>query len=209
MPKPQKVTAVDELAGKLRDSPAALLASFQGLKVSEMTELRRSLATAGTEFKVVKNTLARIAAREAGLEDLVPLLEGSTAIAFIQGDPVSAAKGLDEVAKKYPALVLKGGIMEGHVLGAERAASLAATKPRDVLLAGLAGAIKSPVASVLSLVLAPVRGLAYALAAYQEKLAGAAGPAGAPAGEPADAPAGEPADAPAGEPAEVGASATE
>lgn len=175
MPKPQKVTAVEELAHQLQASPAALLTSFRGLKVAEMTELRRSLAASGTEFKVVKNTLARIAAREAGMEDLVPLLEGSTAIAFIKGDPVAAAKGLDEVAKKYPALVLKGGMLDGRVLGAERAASLAATKPREVMLAGLAGAITSPVSTVLRLVVAPVRSLAYALAAYQEKLAGGAG----------------------------------
>lgn len=185
MPKPQKVTAVEDLTEQLRAAPAALLTSFNGLKVAEMTELRRSLAGAGTEFRVVKNTLARIAARQAGLEDLVPLLEGSTAIAFIQGDPIAAAKGLDEVAKKYPALVLKGGLLEGKVLAAERAAGLAATKPREVLLAGLAGAIKSPVATVLGLALAPVRSLAYALAAYQEKLAGAAAGAGAP--EPAAA----------------------
>jgi len=183
MPKPQKVTAVEDLTQRLRESPAALLTSFTGLKVAEMTELRRALAGAGTEFKVVKNTLARIAARQAGLDDLVPLLEGSTAIAFVTDDPIAAAKGLDEVAKKYPALVLKGGLLEGKVLGAERAAGLAATKPREVLLAGLAGAIKSPVAAVLGLALAPVRSLAYALAAYQDKLA-----AGAPAApEPAAA----------------------
>lgn len=188
MPKPQKVSQVEDLTERLRESPAALLTSFTGLKVAEMTELRRALAGTGTEFRVVKNTLARIAARQAGLEDLVPLLEGSTAIAFVTDDPVAAAKGLDEVSKKYPALVLKGGLLEGRVLGAERAASLAATKPREVLLAGLAGAIKSPVATMLGLALAPVRSLAYALAAYQEKLA--AGSAAAAAPEPAPAGAG-------------------
>jgi large subunit ribosomal protein L10 len=184
MPKPEKVNAVAELTDKLKASPAALLASFTGLKVAEMTELRRALGPVGAEFRVVKNTLARIAARQAGLDELVPLLEGSTAIAFVGGDPVAAAKGLDEVSKKYPALVLKGGLLEGRVLGAERAAAIAAIKPREVLLAGLAGAIKSPVATVLGLALAPVRSLAYALAAYQEKLAaGAAGAAPPPAAE--------------------------
>src|SRR5207302_3504860 len=104
MPKAQKVSAVENLKVELRESEAALLTSFRGLKVAEMTELRRSLAASQTEFKVVKNTLAKIAARDIGLEDLLPLLEGSTAIAFVKGDPVTAAKGLDEISRKYPAL---------------------------------------------------------------------------------------------------------
>src|SRR3989337_389610 len=111
MAKPQKVEAVKELKDQFERSSAALLAEFRGLKVSEMKELRRTLAEGGTEFKVVKNTLTRIAAREANREALVPLLEGSTAIAFIQGDPVQAAKGLDDIAKKYPALIVKGGML--------------------------------------------------------------------------------------------------
>lgn len=180
MPKPHKVEAVEELVGDFTGSQAALLASFRGLKVAELTELRRALAPTETQFKVVKNTLARIAAREAGLEDLVPLLEGSTAIAFVKGDPVAAAKGLDEVAKKYPALVIKGGLMERKVLSPERTLALASIKPREVLLAGLAGAIQSPVATVAGLVNAPVRSLAYALAAYQQKLGGGETPPAEP-----------------------------
>ena len=171
MPKAQKVEAVEELKGRLHDSEAALLTSFSGLKVAEMTELRRSLAASRADFRVVKNTLARIAAREAGFEALVPLLEGSTAIAFVRGDPVVAAKGLDEVSKKYPALVLKGGLLLGRVLDAERAQALATTKPREVLLAELAGAFQAPLAKMLGLLAAPVRSLGYALGAYRDKLA--------------------------------------
>jgi len=172
MPKPHKVEAVEELVGEFNGSQAALLASFRGLKVAELTELRRALAPSKTEFKVVKNTLARIAAREAGLDDLVPLLEGSTAIAFVKGDPVAAAKGLDEVSRKYPALVIKGGLLDRKVLTPDRAVALASVKPREVLLAGLAGAIQAPVATVVTLVAAPVRSLAYAFAAYRDKLGG-------------------------------------
>src|SRR5712692_2678306 len=170
MPKAQKVAAVEELKMGFRDSQAALLTSFRGLKVAEMTELRRSLSASQTEFKVVKNTLAKIAAKEVGLEDLLPLLEGSTAIAFVRGDPVTAAKGLDEVSKKYPALVLKGGLLTGRVLSAERAAALANLAPREVLLAQLAGALQAPLAKLAALLQAPVRSLGYALGAYRDKV---------------------------------------
>lgn len=197
MPKPQKVEAVTELSKQLKDSQAALLTSFRGLKVAEMTELRRSLSASNTQFMVVKNTLARIAARQAGLEDLVPLFEGSTAIAFVHGDPVAAAKGLDDVAKKYPALEVKGGLMEGRVLTAERAKALATIQSREILLSMLAGAIKQPASLVLNLVSAPLRSMGYAFAAYRDSLAeGSPAPAEPEAAEtaPADAPA---ADAPA------------
>jgi large subunit ribosomal protein L10 len=174
MPTEQKVQVVEELKDRLHGSQAALLASFRGLKVAEMTELRRSLAASQADFRVVKNTLARIAAREAGLEDLVPLLEGSTAIAFVDGDPVTAAKGLDEVSRKYPALVLKGGLLLGRVLDAERAQALATVRPREVLMAELAGAFQAPLARMLGVLTAPVRSLGYALGAYRDKLAAGA-----------------------------------
>ncbi|MCW3044368.1 MAG: ribosomal protein [Actinobacteria bacterium] len=178
MPKAQKIEAVERLKGEFRESQAALLTSFRGLKVAEMTELRRSLAASQTDFKVVKNTLAKIAAKDIGLEDLLPLLEGSTAIAFVKGDPVTAAKGLDEISRKYPALVLKGGLLTGRVLSAERAAALAHVAPREVLLAQIAGAFQAPLSKLAALLQAPVRSLGYALGAYREKVT-----AGAPAPE--------------------------
>jgi large subunit ribosomal protein L10 len=201
MPKAQKVEAVERLKGELRDSQAALLTSFRGLKVAEMTELRRSLAASQTDFRVVKNTLAKIAAKDIGLEDLLPLLEGSTAIAFVKGDPVTAAKGLDEISRKYPALVLKGGLLTGRVLSAERAAALAHVAPREVLLAQVAGALQAPLTKLAALLQAPVRSLGYALGAYREKVtAGAPAPEAAAEAAPAE-PAPDSTDAPAPAPA--------
>lgn len=170
MPKPQKVAAVEELKAKFEQADAALLAEFRGLKVEEMKELRRTLSGSGTEFRVVKNTLTRIAVRESNLEGLLPLLEGSTAIAFVRGDPIAAAKGLDEIARKYPALVVKGGFVEGMILDAARAQGLAQIKPREVLLAQLAGMMSSSLAKLAILMSAPLRNLGYALSSYREKL---------------------------------------
>jgi large subunit ribosomal protein L10 len=190
MPKVEKVEAVRELTERFRNSNAALLTEFAGLKVSEMKELRRVLADVGGDFKVVKNTLSRIAAREAQLEDLLPLLEGSTAIAFVSGDPVSAAKGLDAVSKKYPALVIKGGILDGSILDSARAAALAKVAPREVLLGQLAGMLQSPVQKLAYLLSAPVRELGYALGALREKREGEGPtPSQSPAGEAPPAPA--------------------
>jgi large subunit ribosomal protein L10 len=170
MPKPQKIAVVEELKAKLASSDAALLTEFRGLKVEEMKELRRLLSANGTEFKVVKNTLTRIAVREGNLEEMVPLLEGSTAIAFVQGDPVAAAKSLDEISKKYPALIIKGGLLAGKVLDAARAQALAKVKPREVLLSQLAGMLQSPMQKLAGLLAAPLRDLGYALGAYRDKL---------------------------------------
>lgn len=169
MPKPQKLEAVAELKKKFEDADGAILAAFRGLKVQEIKELRRSLAP--TEFKVVKNTLARRAVSEASLDDLLPLLEGSTAIAFIKGDPIAAAKSLDDIAKKYPALEIKGGLIEGRVLDASRASALAKVKPREVMLSQLAGMFQQPLQQLVNLLNAPLRSLAYGLGAYREKLA--------------------------------------
>lgn len=179
MPKPQKVTAVKELRAKLESSDAALLAEFTGLKVGEMMQVRRRLAENGTEFGVVKNTLGRIAATEANMEELIPLLVGSTAIAFVRGDAVLAAKGLDEVAKKYPALVVKGGILGGKVLDAGQAKALASVAPREELLAQLAGLLISPIQKMGSLLYAPLGNLGNALYALQQQRGEApAAPAG-------------------------------
>lgn len=172
MPKPVKVQAVQELEEHFRKSAAALLTEFRGMKVEEMKDLRRTLAQNGTTFKVVKNTLTRIAAKEAGFGDLIPLLKGSTAVAFVDDDPVGAAKSLDEMAKKYPALVIKGGVLDGKVLGAEAAAELARVRPREELMSQLLGLLNAPAQRLAVVLGAPVRSLAYALAAYRDKLQG-------------------------------------
>lgn len=174
MPKPQKVAAVKELREKLESSDAALLAEFTGLKVGEMMQVRRSLAENGTEFGVVKNTLGRIAATDANMAELIPLLKGSTAIAFVIGDAVLAAKSLDDIAKKYPALVVKGGILGGKVLDAQQAKALASVESREVLLSKLAGLLNSPVQKMASLLYAPLGNLGNALYALQQQRGGAA-----------------------------------
>ncbi|MGQ0680161.1 MAG: 50S ribosomal protein L10 [Actinomycetota bacterium] len=168
MPKPHKVESVRKLTVSFESSDAALLAEYKGLKVGEMLELRRALAANGAKFGVVKNTLGRIAATNAGMDDLVPLLSGSTAIAFVQGDAVLAAKGLEEAAKKYPALVVKGGILGKKVLTAEQARALAKVQSREVLLAQLAGLLISPIQKVASLIYAPLGNLGNALYAFQQ-----------------------------------------
>lgn len=194
MPKPHKLEAVRRLTDQLQASDAALLAEFKGLKVTEMMQLRRALAANGTQFGVVKNTLGRIAATNAGMQELIPFLTGSTAIAFVQGDAVLAAKGLDEVAKKFPALVVKGGILGGKVLSAEQAKALAKVESREVLLAQLAGLLNSPVQKMAGLLYAPLGNLGnvlYAFAQLRGEGPEAAGPAAAPAEDSGDSAASE------------------
>ena len=171
MPKPQKIEAVKELTDRLKKSDGALLAEFRGLKVQEIKELRRKLTEHGAEFRVVKNTLTRLAVRDADLEELLPLIEGSTAITFIKGDPIEAARGLDEIARKYPALVVKGGLVEGRVLDATSAKALARVKPREQLLADLAGLLQAPMQTLAILLTGPVRELGYVFDAYMRKRA--------------------------------------
>lgn len=195
MPNPHKVAAVKELREKLESSDAALLAEFTGLKVGEMMQVRRSLAEGGTNFGVVKNTLGRIAATEANMEDLIPLLRGSTAIAFVNGDAVLAAKSLDEIAKKYPALVVKGGMLGGKILDAGQTKALASVESREVLLAKLAGLLISPIQKMGSLLYAPLGNLGNALYALQQQRAGEA-PAAAEVEEAPAAPEAAAAEAP-------------
>lgn len=169
MPTPQKVKAVQELKGKLQSMDAALLAEFSGLKVGEMMQVRRKLSESGAQFGVIKNSLGRIAAREADLEDLVALMEGSTAIAFVDGDVVNAARSLDEAAKDYPSLVVKGGVLDGKVLTAEQAQALAKIQSRDVLMAQLAGLLVSPIQNLAGLLNAPLGNLGNALYALSQQ----------------------------------------
>lgn len=181
MRRAQKVEAVQELKQNLESSDAAILAEFTGLKVGEMLQLRRKLAENGTRFSVVKNTLSRIAAREAEVEELIPLLTGSTAIAFIKGDAAIAARGIDDIAKKYPALVIKGGILNGRVLSADQARALAKIESREVLLGQLAGLMGAPLQRLAYLLQAPLGAVGNALSAYRMKLEESGPATGAPA----------------------------
>jgi large subunit ribosomal protein L10 len=144
MVRPEKAQAVEEITGRFQESNAALLTEYRGLTVAEIADLRGALREAGTDYKVLKNTLARIAVREVGLEELVGMLEGPTAIAFVQGDAVAAAKALDDAARKYPVLVIKGGVLKGRVIDADQARALASVEPREVQLAKIAMMMNSP-----------------------------------------------------------------
>ena len=164
MPKPEKVEKVKELTDRFQGSAGAMFAEFRGLSVKDTMELRRSLRDADASFTVAKNTLTRIAAREAGLEGAVELLEGPTAIAFLGGDPIAGAKALLDSARRFPALVVKGAVVEGRVLGREAAEALATIEAREVSVARVAGMLQAPLSRTIYLLRAPLQRIAYALA---------------------------------------------
>jgi large subunit ribosomal protein L10 len=164
MPKPEKAAKVKELTERLRSSSGAMFADFRGLSVHDSTELRRSLRGAAASFAVTKNTLTRLAVREAGMQDAEALLEGPTAIAFLTGDAVIGAKVVLDLTKRFPALVVKGAFIDGRVLGAEDARSLATLETREVSLAKVAGILQAPLARIAYLLQAPLQRIAFALA---------------------------------------------
>ena len=171
MPNASNVAEVEAIKGRLEGSVAALLTEYRGLKVAELGELRASLRGSSTEYRVLKNTLTSIAVREAGYEDLVGLLQGPTAVAFVHGDPVQAAKDLAEFARTHPALIVKGGVMDGKVLGADEVRRLATLESREVLLARLAGLLQASAQQTVNLLAAPLRQVATMTAALRDKLA--------------------------------------
>ena len=189
-PRPEKVAVVDEVRGKLEHSSAAVLTEYRGLNVAATADLRRALHDAGGEYKIYKNTLVRIAARDLGLE-IDDLLTGPTAIAFVTGDAVGVAKALQDFAKTNPALVVKGGLLGDQVLSDKDVKALADLEPREVLLAKFAGLLAAPLQQFAGLLEALPRNFAYGLKALIDQ-------GGAP-GAPADAPT--PAEAPAEAPA--------
>ena len=145
MPRTEKLERVAELKRRIEGSAALLLAEYRGLTVSDITELRRTLREADASLTVVKNTLMQRAAAEAGLE-LTELLSGPSAVAFVDGDAVSAAKKIKAATKQFPTLVLKGGFMEGQVLSADDANRLADLESREVMLSKIAGLFKGEMA---------------------------------------------------------------
>jgi large subunit ribosomal protein L10 len=143
MPRAEKEAKVKGLTERLGESQATILAGYRGLTVQEAAELREALADADTRFSVVKNSLTRLAVKDAGLDELDPMIDGPTAIAFVRGDPVSGAKRLVEQARRFPVLEIRGGFAEGRVLDAEQIRAMAALESREVMLAQLAGLAKS------------------------------------------------------------------
>lgn len=215
MLKKDKEQVVAELAERLRASDTLILADYRGLSVGELDDVRTQILAHGARFTVVKNTLTKRAAAEAGLESLTELLDGPTAIAFVgDGDMVAVAKTLNETAKKTKILSIKGGILQGTPLAADQVVELASLPPADVLQGQVLGAIVGPLTSIVGLFAAPVQDFVGLLDARIDQLGG---PGAAPAAEaeeavePAEASA-EEGEAPAAEaeaPAEVSAETEE
>ena len=185
MPNASKVAEVEAIKRYLNGSVAALLTEYRGLKVKDMGELRDALRGSSTDYRVLKNTLTGIAASQAGLPGLLPLLEGPTAVAFVHGDPVQAAKDLAEFARTHPALIVKGGVLDGRVVDADSVRQLATLESRDVMLARLAGMFQASLQRTAFMLAAPLRQVATMSAALrdQRQEAEAAGGGEAPAGE--------------------------
>jgi large subunit ribosomal protein L10 len=171
MPNAEKLDKVAALKERIEGSDALLLAEYRGLTVHDATELRRSLSETA-RFAVVKNTLMQRAADQAGIEELATLLSGPTAVAFVQGDVVAAAKKVVDAAKRFPALVLKGAYMEGKVLDARAAQALATLESREVMLSRVAGMLKSEMTRAASMFQALQGRFLGLLEAYREKVPG-------------------------------------
>src|SRR5215470_250372 len=204
MLRTDKERVVNELAKQLGESETLMVADYRGLTMPEIDELRGRLLEAGARFRVVKNTLTKLAAEQAGTTDVLELIDGPTAIAFLdaEGDPVAVAKVLNEVARANEVLVIRGGVLEGTVVGEDEIKRLATLPPADVLRAQLAGVVFGPLTTVVGLFTAPLRDLVGVLDARIRQLEeqGETVPEPEPEPEP-EAPAEEPqAEAPAEEP---------
>jgi large subunit ribosomal protein L10 len=210
MARADKATAVADIAEQFRDSTATVITEYRGLSVANLAELRRSLAPSAT-YSVAKNTLIRRAASEAGIEGLDELFVGPTAIAFVSGEAVDAAKAIKTFAKEHKALVIKGGYMDGRALTVAEVERIADLESREVLLAKLAGAMKANLSKAAGLFSAPASQVARLAAALQEKRAAeepAAPAAETPAAEAPEAPAAD-TETPAAETTETPAETTE
>jgi large subunit ribosomal protein L10 len=186
MANAEKTALIEELTGRFSDSSGAVLTEYRGLTVAQLRELRGNLKGNAT-FTVTKNTLAKVAATNAGLGDQVSsMLSGPSAIAFVDGDVAQAAKGLLDFAKANPLLVIKGGVLDGKALTAAEVGKLADLEPRDVLLAKLAGAMKASMANAAATFNALPTQMALLADALRAKLEAEAPAAEATAAEAAD-----------------------
>jgi len=161
MLRQDKEQIVNELADRLKSSQNLLVADYRGLTMPEIDELRTKLLESGARFSVVKNTLTRRAAEEAGVKELLDLIDGPTAIAFIdaEGDPAAAAKILNDTARAHDVLVIRGGLLDGDTVTDVEVKRLATLPPADVVRAQLAGAVAGPLTTVVGLFTAPLRDL--------------------------------------------------
>jgi len=201
MQKADKERVVAELAARLRASESLIVADYRGLTNAQLEGLRSKLVEHGARFSVVKNTLTRRAAEAAGADGLLALLEGPTAIAFVEsdGDPVAVAKALSDTARETKVLVFRGGVISGKAMTEADVETLAKLPPVDVLKSQLVGVIVAPLTQLLGLLEAPLRDLVGLLDARIEQLADSAGPAAAPARDTQEPPAEAAAPQPAAE----------
>lgn len=167
----EKHEAVEKLTHLLANSSASILTDYRGLKVAEITELRRKLRDLGAEYRVVKNTLTARAAKSAGIEGLEQWLEGPVAIAFGTQDPAAVAKALNDFARTHKVFAIKAGVLEGQVIGPESVQALAALPSREELLARVVGGFQAPISGLVSVLQGNIRQLVYVVNAIQEKQA--------------------------------------
>jgi large subunit ribosomal protein L10 len=177
MARPDKVAAVAEIADEFRGASASVVTEYRGLTVAQLTALRRALGP-DVSYRIAKNTLVKLAAEDAGVDGLDTLLTGPTAIAFVTGEPVDAAKALRDFAKDNKALIIKGGFMDGNALSVDEVNRIADLESREVLLAKLAGAMKGNLSKAAGLFAAPASQVARLAQALADKRA-----ADAPAAE--------------------------
>jgi large subunit ribosomal protein L10 len=205
-PRPEKVAIVTEVRERISDSAAALLTEYRGLSVKDLQNLRGQLVGAGAELKIYKNTLVRFAAHDLGIQDLDPLLEGPTAIAFAKTDAAAAAKVLRDFARTNPLLVVKGGLLDDKVVDADATKALADLPSREALLSQIAGLFAAPMSQMASLLEALPKSFAYGVQALIEKggASGAPAPEAAPAADPTPAETEVTEETPAAETAEEG-----
>jgi large subunit ribosomal protein L10 len=198
MDKQSKERVVAELVERLKSTDTLIVADYRGLTMKEIDALRGELLKHGARFAVVKNTLTRRAAEEAGAEALLALLEGPTAIAFLEseGDPVAVAKALGDTARTTHVLAIRGGVLDGRPMSADQVENLAKLPPIDILRGQVLGAVTAPLTAIVGLFTAPLQDLYGLIDARIEQLGGVE--AEAPAAESVDEPAAE-AEAPAAE----------
>jgi large subunit ribosomal protein L10 len=209
MARPEKIAVVDEIRTKLAEADAAVLTEYRGLTVPELASLRASLRGSDTEYKVFKNTLARRAVADSGLDGIAAMFEGPVAIAFVRGDAASAAKALRDFGRTNPALVLKGGLLGERVITAVDIEALAELPSRDVLLAQVAGTFQAPLVKAAGLFQAFTRNFAYGVKALIEQRGGVPEAAEPEAEAPAEADAPAEAEAPEAEAPAAEASAAD
>ena len=167
--RPEKVAMIAEIKTTMQSAKGLVLADFRGIKVAQDTKLRRKMREAGVEYSVIKNNMASIAAKEAGIEGLDNYLKGPLAMVSSKNDPVAPAKLISEFIKDNRIMEIKGGLVEGKVIDADAVKALANLPPREVLIARLLGSMQSPITGFVNVLQGNIRNLVYALDAVRQQ----------------------------------------